>query len=68
MYPDPTADAGIDIGQRWYDSITDEHFIVKRTYRDNPINPTFLVHFYPASRQGIRTLTLAYIDAYCERT
>ncbi|HXQ39147.1 MAG TPA: hypothetical protein VN843_34425 [Anaerolineales bacterium] len=42
---DPTADAGIDIGQTWFDPIIAETFVILRTYRDHPTNPTFLIEY-----------------------
>lgn len=68
---DPTADAGIDIGQRWREHDRGDHFTVLRTYRDNPTNPSFLIEFEPPApgwhSRGRRTVTLGYFTAYCER-
>jgi hypothetical protein len=71
MSADPTADAGIDIRQRWRETRSDDHFTVLRTYRDNPINPSFLIEFEApreeSASRGKTTVTLRYFEAYCER-
>lgn len=68
---DPTAEAGIDVGQRWRDRHGGDHFTIERTYRDNPINPTFLIRYEPPApgwhSRGWNTVTLGFITAYCER-
>lgn len=67
---DPTADAEIDIGQRWKDRQTGDRFTVLRTYRDNPINPSFLVKYEVPDddpRRVLRTVTLVFFDKWCER-
>lgn len=71
MSGDPTAEAGIDVGQQWRERFSGDRFKVLATYRDNPRNPSFLIGFQPpasgwASR-GKRTVTLGYFNAYCDR-
>lgn len=61
----------IDIGQRWQDQHTGDHFKVLRTYRDHPTNPTFLVKFEPPAPGwaggGTRTVTFGFFRSYCSR-
>lgn len=65
---DPTAEAGIDIGQHWREPHTGDTFTVARTFRDHPVNPSFLIEYdAPAQSRGKRIVTLTYFAARCER-